>query len=267
LAEHRDPWRLSPEPHYGRLPDGLLHLPLDGELDDLNFQSRHYNLPANRRAHHRRLRALPCEWQLQRHPSDRLLQLSHCGLAKHHDPRRIGAKSHHFRLSDHLRVVPHHDFMAGCGFQSQRNRFPADRRARHRGLQPLPHQFRCAADGLLQLPHCGLAKHGHAGRVRAGPYRVRFPGFKHVLDLPHDHGMDGRDIHALVVEDSPQWGHLRHLPSDSWLGHELRDVQLYQRMPHAGIKLAKELRAAQRGQLWPHDLHCLGMPPQWITKG
>ena len=69
-----------------------------------------------------------------------------------------------------------------------------------------------------------MAEHRHAGRVSAGPYWVRFPGSEHVLDLPHDHGMDGCDIHSLVVEDSPQWGHLRHLPSDSWFGHELRDV-------------------------------------------
>ena len=169
LAKHRDPGRRGAESHHGRLPDRLLHLPLDGELDDLNVQSQHDDLPVDRRAHHRRLRALPRERQLQRHAAHRLLQLPHHGLAKHGDTRRVGSESHHFRLSHHVRVMPHDNLMAGRDVQSQHDRLPSDRRARHRGLQPLPHQFQSAADRLLQLPHRGLAKHDDAGRVGAEP--------------------------------------------------------------------------------------------------
>jgi hypothetical protein len=224
LAKHDDPWRRGAESYYGRVSDRLFDLPFHCELDDLDFQSRHHNLPLDRRAHDRSLRVVPCEWKLQRHAAHGLLQLPHGCMAKHHDPRRVGAKSHHFRLSHHVRVVPYHDFMAGRGLQSQRDRFSVDRRARHRGLQSLPHQFRSAADRLLQLSHRSMAEHRHDGRLRAGPYRVWFPGSKHLLNLPHNHGMDGCDIHAFMVEDSPQWGHLRHLPSDPWPGYELRDV-------------------------------------------
>jgi hypothetical protein len=45
-----------------------------------------------------------------------------------------------------------------------------------------------------------------------------------LLDLPHNYGMDGRDIHALLVEDSASIRDLRHMSSDSGRGHKLCHV-------------------------------------------
>src|ERR1700674_5158729 len=115
LAKHNYSGRRGTEPYYGRVPDRLFDLPFHCELDHFNFQSRHYDIPVDRCAHDRSLRAVPREWELQRHVTHRLLQLPHCGLAEHHDSRRVGTESHHLRVSNHLRVVPHHDLVAGRG--------------------------------------------------------------------------------------------------------------------------------------------------------
>ena len=64
LAEHHDTRRIGSESHYGWVPSGLHHLPLHIELDDLNVQSQHDNLPVNWCAHDRGLRAVPREWKL-----------------------------------------------------------------------------------------------------------------------------------------------------------------------------------------------------------
>jgi hypothetical protein len=59
MAKHHHTGRVGAESHHGWIPDGLFHLPLDGELDDLHFQSQHDHLPVDRRAHNRGLRVVP----------------------------------------------------------------------------------------------------------------------------------------------------------------------------------------------------------------
>jgi hypothetical protein len=200
----------------------LLHLPFDHKLDDFSVQSQHHYFPADGRAHHGRLRIVPREQQLQRHTAHRLLQLPHCGLAEYDDARRVRTKSHQLWLPHHLRVMPHDDFLAGRDIQSQHDGFPADRRACNGSLHPLPYQFGGAAHGLLQLPHGGLEQYRDAWRIGAGSHRKRVPRCKHMLDMPYNDCMDGRDFHPFLVENSSSIRHLPNVPSNSGRGYKLR---------------------------------------------
>jgi hypothetical protein len=87
-----------------------------------------------------------------------------------------------------------------------------------------------------------------------------------VLDLPHHDRLESGDYQSHLVEDPPPERHLRELPPDRWPSLELRDLQLHQRVPHAGVQLATEFRPAQADQLRTDDLHGVGMPSEWLVE-
>jgi hypothetical protein len=202
----------------------LFHLPFDNKLDNFHVQSQHDYFSADGRAHHGRLRTVPREQQLQRHAAHGLLWLPHDRLAEYDDARRVRAESHQLWLSDHLRVMPHDDFLVGRDIQSQHDGLSADRRACHSRLQPLPYQFGRAANRLLQLPHGRLEEYRHAWRIGAGPYGQRIPCRQHMLDVPYNYCVDWCDIYTLVVENPAQLCNLPNVPSNSGRGYKLRHV-------------------------------------------
>ena len=90
-------------------------MPLDDQLDLGDVQSQHDHVPADRGAHDGGVRAVPRGWKLQRDAANGLLQLPHRAMAEHHDAGGVGAESHHFGISDDVRVMPHDDVLAGRG--------------------------------------------------------------------------------------------------------------------------------------------------------
>ena len=54
-----------------------------------------------------------------------------------------------------------------------------------------------------------MDEHRIIWRKCAGSYWRWVPGIEHLLDVPHDHELDDRDIHALVVENPAS---IRNLP-------------------------------------------------------
>jgi hypothetical protein len=73
VEQHGDTGWIGTQSHYGRIPAGLLDLPLDDELDNVDIQSQHYNIPADRGApHDGDVRAVPYKRKLFRHAANGL---------------------------------------------------------------------------------------------------------------------------------------------------------------------------------------------------
>ena len=105
-------------------------------------------VPAHRQAHHRRVRPVPRQQRLQRHP-DRLR-----GLPPGEVPGDDESESRHGRVPDHLRNLPHHCAMAGRQVRSHHNPLRAHRQTHHGAVHPVPREQRLPrhVDGLLRLP-------------------------------------------------------------------------------------------------------------------
>ena len=90
---------------------------------------------------------------------------------------------------------------------------------------------------------------------------------QHVLDLPHHHELAGCDVHSHPGgESTATRRHLRHLPYEPWLGHELRGVRLHQRMPYAIRSSQMNSGRTTRATTAPY-LYSTGMPPAMASRG
>ena len=91
-------------------------------------------------------------------------------MAKHGNPWRIRAKPYYGGLSDGLLPLPFDHELDHVDVQSCDHDVSAYRSAHVGGVRSLPCEqqlFRNAGDGLLQLPHGGMAEYNHARRISA----------------------------------------------------------------------------------------------------
>ena len=105
-AHHGDD-RGRAESRQRRLLARLHAMPHDNHVAECDFQSQCHVVPANGRAHNRRLRHLP-HGQLRGDAADELLRLPHEGLQRHGQHRR-SAEPRHRQFPAGLHAVPHDD--------------------------------------------------------------------------------------------------------------------------------------------------------------
>jgi len=156
--------------------------------------------------------------------------------------------------------MPHNHGLDRLHVQSQRHHVPADRISRHVGsVRELPRQQQLhdIADELLWLPRDGLQRDDQPksrrgrSRVCAGELQL----------LPHDHGMDLRDLQPHVFPGEPwrRQRRLRHLPYEFF---RLLDFPMH-RLPH---QVGNRSQAQRRERLCLEQRELLSVPQELSTS-
>ena len=198
----------QPEPRGGRLPAGLLGLPLHHPVGRRRVRPLEDALPARRQAYHRGMRQLPYNRRLCRARHHvRVLPLGEL-------PEDHQSKPCHRRLPTTVPSLPLAVRLDAVIVQPCIHAVSAHRSAYFGCLRALPHrrQIRRDAYRLLLLPqdHVRLddESESHGGGV---PY--------HLPDLPYYDGLDRRDLQPHLVPGPAQ------------------DGQIVQRLPHQYLGL------------------------------
>src|SRR5215475_2267456 len=253
-----------PESRFQRIPADLRAVPQHDRVDGGDLQSQQHRIPAHRRAHHRSVRAMSRERQLQ---SDQrgLRDLPPEGFPGC-DPTESRAGEF---LAD-LHAVPQYDVLEWSGLRSLDYRIRADRRAYDPAVRAVPrqqqlhaeqreHELRVLPSERLPGDHESESRFGRLpAELPAMPQHNRLDGSE-LRPLDHRFPLDGRSYNDAVravpreqqlQPDQREHG-LRELPLEGFSGHHQPEPR-FQRLP-ADVPAVPQYDFLEWSELRPLD--------------
>jgi len=182
----RNTRRRGAKPYYGRVSNGLLHLPHDLSLDGRGIYHTATGFPLT--GFHATVACAGCH--VNNNYSITVTTCVSCHLNKY----TATTTPNHVQVGvpPDLRDLPHHGSLDRRDFDHNTTTFPLTGYSRHVGsLCELPReqQLYVAANHLLRLPHGNIQRHNESGSRGS-----RVPD--NLCHLPHDGSLDRRNIQS-----------------------------------------------------------------------